>query len=135
MHTCTDTRLTVRPTASGRVILVVDDDPWIQQLLELVLADEGYTVVIANNGDEALAILDERQPSLILLDWMMPRMNGQQFARELSRRGLRSEIPVLLLTAAGGAPAKAALIGAEACLAKPFDLDELLDRVSQLLAR
>jgi DNA-binding response OmpR family regulator len=118
----------------GKLVLVVDDDPWIQQVLMLALEDEGYTVVVAGNGEEALALLERHQPSLIVLDWMMPRMNGNEFARELQRRRLRSEIPILLLTAAGSPTVKAAGIGADACLSKPFDLTEFLNQVRHLVA-
>ena len=123
-----------RAPTQAKLIFVVDDDPWIQQVLRLSLEDEGYYVVVASSGEEALEQLAQCRPSLIVLDWMMPRMNGPEFARELNRRGLRPDIPVLLLTAAGGPTAKAAMIGADACLAKPFDLTELLNEVAHLVA-
>ena len=122
-----------RDPALGKLILVVDDDPGIRELLELALNDEGYTVLVAGNGREALEHLGRHQPALIILDWMMPRMNGPELARELQRRGLRSRIRLLLLTAAGSPTAKAAGMRADACLAKPFDLYDLLKQVERLV--
>jgi DNA-binding response OmpR family regulator len=118
----------------SKLVLVVDDDPWIRDLLGLALSDEGYRVALAANGREALERIDECPPALIVLDWMMPAMNGPELARELTRRGLRAETRLLLLTAAGSPAAKAAGLGADACLAKPFDLAELLDQVARLTA-
>ena len=116
---------------AARTVLVIDDDPWIHEVLTMVLEDEGYAVVNARDGEEALEHLRTCQPSLILLDWMMPRMNALAFTQELGRRGPRP--PILLLTADGNAPAKAAQIGADAYLTKPFDLPVLLDEVARVI--
>lgn len=90
-------------------------------------------VVNARDGQEALNRLSQCQPSLIVLDWMMPRMNALAFTQELRRRGPRPQIPILLLTADGNATAKAAQIGADAYLTKPFDLPVLLDEVARVV--
>ena len=82
--------------------------------------------------EQAIDAIAGRVPSLILLDWMMPRMDGFQFAQELDRRGLRPGIPLILLTADGSGPQKAARVGAESYFAKPFDLPRLLDEVARL---
>jgi CheY-like chemotaxis protein len=118
---------------AARTVLVIDDDPWIHEVLTMVLEDEGYAVVNARDGEEALEYLRTCQPGLILLDWMMPRMNALAFTQELGRRGLRPQIPILLLTADGNATAKAAQIGADAYLTKPFDLPVLLDEVARFI--
>jgi two-component system, OmpR family, response regulator MprA len=115
-------------------ILVVDDDQGLQETLEAVLQFEGYDVVVAGDGLEALAALTARRPAVIVLDWAMPRMDGPTFAAALQERGLRPGIPVLLLTADGRARQKAAQVGAEGCMAKPFDMTELLDEVARLAA-
>ena len=107
-------------------ILVVDDDPLIQMTIGGILEDEGYTVVGAGDGLEALARLAELRPAAILLDITMPRMDGYAFATELARRGLREAVPVIVLTADGRAAEKAAQLGADGYLAKPFTLPTLL---------
>jgi len=118
--------------ATGTVF-VIDDDPWIHDVLTMVLEDEGYTVVNARDGQEALEQLDTHQPALILLDWMMPRMNALTFTQELRRRVPSPKIPIMLLTVDGNATAKAAQIGADAYLTKPFDLPILLDQVARVI--
>src|SRR4051794_8475316 len=99
----------------------------------MVLEDEGYEVINARDGQEALDHLSTHQPALILLDWMMPRMNALAFTQELRRPGLRPQTPTLLLTADGNATAKAAQIGADAYLTKPFDLPVLLEQVARTI--
>jgi two-component system, OmpR family, response regulator MprA len=115
-------------------VLVVDDDRGLQETLEAVLEFEGYDVVVASDGVEALAKLSAQRPAVIVLDWAMPRMDGPTFASVLRQRGLHPGIPLLLLTADGRARQKAAQLGAEAYMAKPFDMDELLDEVARLAA-
>ena len=115
----------------SKVVLVVDDDAGLQETLQAALEFENYEVVIAEDGLVALEKLSTVTPNLILLDIMMPRMDGYTFAQELQRRGLRSSIPVIVLTADGRAQQKAALVGADGYLEKPFDIDEFLDQVER----
>ena len=117
----------------SKPVLVVDDDRAIREILEEALADEGYEVDLAGDGVEAIDKVNHRRPELILLDWMMPRMDGEAFADELDRRGLRPAIPILILTAAGNAQQKAERIGAEGYVTKPFELPRLLDEVARLV--
>jgi len=114
-----------------RVVLVVDDDPDILQTLALCLSTEGYRVVMAANGREALDVLGRERPAVILLDLMMPVMDGWQFVAEMDNRGWRRS-PLLILSADRAVQGHAARLRADAFLAKPFDLDELLGKVSQL---
>ena len=114
-----------------RLVLVVDDDPDILQTLALCLSTEGYRVQMAANGKEALQVLETERPAVILLDLMMPVMDGWQFVAELDRRGQRAA-PLLILSADRAVQGHAAKLRADAFLAKPFDLDELLVKVSQL---
>jgi two-component system response regulator MprA len=116
----------------GRTILVVDDDTNIQATLRALLEDEGYDVVAACDGIDALDRLERERPSLILLDLMMPRMDGYTFAAELERRGLHPGIPIILLTAGGVARQAAARVHAEAYAEKPFSVAGLLDTVDRL---
>ncbi len=117
--------------APGRLILVVDDDPDILQTLALCLSTEGYRVLMASNGQEALDVLGKERPACILLDLMMPVMDGWQFVGELDSRGMR-RAPLLILSADRAVQGHATKLHADAFLAKPFDLDELLGKVSQL---
>ena len=116
---------------ADQLILVVDDDPDILQTLALCLSTEGYRVMMASNGQEALGVLAKERPACILLDLMMPVMDGWQFVAELERRGLRSS-PLLILSADRSVQGHAMKLRADAFLAKPFDLDELLGKVHQL---
>ena len=114
-----------------RLVLVVDDDPDILQTLALCLSTEGYRVQMAANGKEALEALAAERPAVILLDLMMPVMDGWQFVAEMDKRGQRAA-PLLILSADRAVQGHAAKLRADAFLAKPFDLDELLVKVSQL---
>src|SRR5882672_10378390 len=114
-----------------RLVLVVDDDPDILQTLALCLSTEGYRVLMASNGKEALEVLGREKPACILLDLMMPVMDGWQFVAELDSRGWR-KAPILILSADRAVQGHATRLHADAYLAKPFDLDELLGKVSAL---
>ena len=114
-----------------RLVLIVDDDPDILQTLGLCLSTEGYRVVMASNGEEALDVLKTERPRVILLDLMMPVMDGWQFVAELEARGLRSA-PLLILSADRAVRGHAMNLHASGYLAKPFDLDELLTKVQDL---
>ncbi|MGD9890703.1 MAG: response regulator [Dehalococcoidia bacterium] len=116
-------------------ILVVDDDPLIRLTVISILEDEGYTVVVASDGLEALTQLDGVQPAAILLDITMPRMDGYAFAAELTRQGRRDATPIVVLTADGRAAEKAARLGAEGYLTKPFTLPTLLAEVARIVGR
>jgi CheY-like chemotaxis protein len=89
-------------------------------------------VVVAGDGLEALATLDGDLPTAVLLDISMPRMDGYAFVAELDRRGLRSSLPIIVLTADGRAAEKATRTGAQGYLPKPFTLDSLLAAVARV---
>jgi two-component system response regulator MprA len=118
--------------AKDRLVLVVDDDPDILQTLALCLSTEGYNVLMAANGQEALDVLSREKPAVVLLDLMMPVMDGWQFVSELEKRGGR-DMPLLILSADRSVQQHSSKLRADAYLAKPFDLDELLGKVSQLV--
>ncbi len=105
-------------------VLAVDDDPSILDLMTDILSGEGYRVLAAQNGAEALTVLGSESPCLVLLDMRMPTMDGWGFASALREKGLR--YPVVVVTAAENARAWAQEIGADAYLAKPFQLADLL---------
>jgi two-component system response regulator MprA len=115
-------------------ILVVDDDPEIVSFLKRGLTFEGYSVETAGDGAEALAKIREREPDLVILDVMMPGMDGIEVARRLRQA---SAIPILMLTAKGTVADRVAGLdsGADVYLVKPFAFDELLARMRSLLRR
>ena len=109
---------------SKGAVLVVDDDADMLAMVDMVLGSEGYRVVTAANGEEALEQAGRHMPSLILLDMRMPVMDGWRFAEEFRMR-YNHRAPIIVLTAAENAKARAEEIKAEGYLAKPFDLDQL----------
>ncbi|MCP2271128.1 response regulator transcription factor [Actinokineospora diospyrosa] len=116
-------------------LLVVDDDPDVRDSLRRGLEFEGYQVVTAADGVEALRLIDTARPDLAVLDLMMPRLDGLQTCRRLRAAGVR--LPVLMLTArdALGDRVTGLDAGADDYLVKPFALEELLARVRALLKR
>lgn len=111
-------------------ILVIDDDPAILGTIHEILDMEGYPVLTARNGAEALQMLERQRPSLVLLDMRMPVMDGWAFTREMRERGV--QVPILVMTAAQSARSWAEEIGAQGYLAKPFQLLDLLNAVERL---
>jgi two-component system chemotaxis response regulator CheY len=114
-------------------LLVVDDDPAILSTVSDILSDEGYHVVTATNGAEALETLERIDPQLILLDMRMPVMDGWQFAQAMAAR--ERQFPIIVMTAAQDARRWAREIGAAGVISKPFDVLELLDIVARQVAR
>ena len=121
--------------AGGR-ILVVDDDNVLRASISRILEEEGYTVDSAPDGATALDMVKSDPPDAILLDVMMPGMNGRQFLKEL-RRGAEpsSDIPVVVMTALQGLADRALEYGANDLVEKPFAVDELLNKVALALFR
>ncbi len=112
----------------GQPILVVEDDETILISIVTLLEDEGFEVVTANNGKEAIDWLGNGIPSLVLLDMKMPVMDGWAFA-EIYRTRPGPKAPLVVMTAARDAKNWAMDVGADDYIAKPFDLDHLLDKV------
>jgi PAS domain S-box-containing protein len=116
-------------------LLIVDDERHNRQLLEVMLAPEGYVLLTAASGEEALALVADQPPDLILLDVMMPAMNGYQVAGVLKRNPATKNIPIIILTVMDDHDAKMLGLnaGAEDFLIKPVDRAELCMRVRNLL--
>lgn len=118
----------------GRV-LVVDDEPMVRETLGQVLADEGYMVDLAVDGESALARVRAARPDAILLDLMMPGMNGRQFLQALREEPAYEDIPVMIMTAVHGLSVNPATLGASTVVEKPFNVDELLNKVALAVYR
>ncbi len=116
------------------LVLAVDDEPGILRLIKLELSTQGFRVVTASNGDEALRAAEEHQPDIALLDIVMPEMTGLELMRRLRER---SPMPVILLTAKGGEldKVRGLEMGADDYIANPFSPDELSARVRAVLRR
>ena len=117
--------------STQRNVIVVDDDPAILDLVEMVLDEEGYTVRTASNGREALDLLATQQPSLVLLDLMMPVMDGWTFCRTVKDNAETRALPIVVMSADRHLGQKADDIRADAYLLKPFDIDNLLELVAK----
>jgi CheY-like chemotaxis protein len=128
----TDTAIRVwhafAPVGIQKRVLVVDDDASIRELLLTALEDDGYEVMTAVNGQDALAVCERWRPDVIVLDLMMPVMDGWTFAKRLRER---DDIPIVVLSAATDLARHAKIIGAAAVIGKPFDLDQLLPKVAR----
>lgn len=106
-------------------VLVVDDDDTIVSLIDMVLSFEGYRCIGATNGEDAVKLIEETNPSLILLDLSMPRMDGKEFCRWLRNSPGHSEVPVIIMTAGQNAVKTCEEIGGQGCLIKPFEVADL----------
>jgi len=120
----------------GPTVLVVDDDPVIVKLLQVNFEMEGYTVLSASDGEEGLAKARESMPDVIVLDVMMPKMDGLQVAGELRGDTATSGIPILLVSAkAQAGDIQAGREVANDYVTKPFDPLDLLERVAKLISQ
>ena len=115
-------------------ILVADDDLNICELLRLYLEKEGFEVVMAHDGEEAVARFESEKPSLILLDIMMPKLDGWQVCRQIRQK---SDCPIIMLTAKGETFDKVLglELGADDYVVKPFDTKEIVARIKAVLRR
>ncbi len=115
----------------GKRILIADDDPFNRELLQMELSDAGFEVIMAGDGEEALQKVQELPVDLLLLDVMMPKIDGVELVRRLRQQKEFENLPIILLTAK--AQTKDKLLGLEAgandYITKPFDIRELLARV------
>jgi CheY-like chemotaxis protein len=116
-----------------RTVLVVDDEFGVAEVLEAILEDEGYRVVTAINGRQGLERAAETQPDLIMLDVMMPIMDGAATLLALRADGRFSRVPVILMSSLDEATARETCRGYQAFLRKPFRITQLLALLDQVL--
>jgi two-component system, chemotaxis family, chemotaxis protein CheY len=110
-------------------VLVVDDDPAIRGLVADALRGEGYTVDLAAHGREALDAMRARRPSTVVLDLMMPIMDGFAFLEACHLEQLCDDVPIVVISAVQDALRRVHDMPIHACIAKPFDLDDLIRTV------
>src|SRR5437763_4675917 len=118
-------------------LLIVEDDRPIADLLKHHFAGAGFTVTTTASGDEALILIEEIRPDLIILDWMIEGISGIEVCRRLRRRSATATLPIIMLTARGEEDDRVRGLetGADDFVAKPFSPKELLARANALLRR
>ncbi|RBQ19090.1 DNA-binding response regulator [Spongiactinospora rosea] len=135
-----DQAVTGHITGAGERLLVVDDEPTVRELLSATLRFAGFTVSSAATGEQAVHAAREDPPDLVLLDVMLPDMDGFEVVRRLrtvAGRGARGQVPVLFLTARDSPADKinGLTLGGDDYVTKPFDLEELIARIRAVLRR
>jgi excisionase family DNA binding protein len=121
------------PRSAGASVLVVDDDPGLREFIRANLEADGYSVREAGSASEGLAALDEEPPDLILLDVLMPKMDGWEMLRRVQERHGVDAIQVIMYSGKVEEAGKAEERGAQAFIGKPFDPAKLLEATKQLL--
>ena len=115
------------------LVLVVDDDAAIRETLQVALEDEGYQVAAVRDGPAALVFLEHHQPDVVLLDWVLPGMNGGAVHHWLCAH--HPDLPVIVLTARQDIPAQPEALASSVLLTKPFELTDLYTTVAAVTAR
>ncbi len=118
-------------------VLVVEDEDALAALLQYNLDKEGYRVTLAADGEEALMLVDERAPDLVVLDWMLPKVSGVEVCRRLRARPETRNLPIIMLTARGEESDRIRGLdtGADDYVVKPFSMSELAARIRAVLRR
>lgn len=118
-------------------VLIVEDDPALVEILKYNLQSEGFETAIAMDGEAGLAAIDEEEPDLVIMDWMLPNLSGVEACRRIRRRHEGAELPVIMLTAKGEERDRVQGLesGADDYMVKPFSPSELIARVRAVLRR
>ena len=118
-------------------ILVMEDEDALATLLQYNLEKEGYDVVVAADGEEGMLQIDERQPDLVLLDWMLPKLSGIEVCRRIRGKAETRNLPIIMLTARGEETDRVRGLdtGADDYMTKPFSMTELTARIRAVLRR
>ena len=121
----------------SKKILIADDEPNIVSAVEFLLQRSGYEVCVARNGDEALKLVEECNPDLVLLDVMMPARSGYEVCKRIRERADWRHIKIIMLSAKGrdAEVNKGLTIGADLYVTKPFSTRDLMGKISELLQR
>ncbi|MDE9448998.1 phosphate regulon transcriptional regulator PhoB [Aliiroseovarius sp. Z3] len=124
-------------SAGTPCVLLVEDEPAQREILRYNLSSEGYDVTMAENGDDALILIDEVTPDLVLLDWMLPGVSGIEICRRLKTRKETRTIPVIMLSARSEEVDRVRGLetGADDYVVKPFSVSELMARIRTQLRR
>ncbi len=121
----------------GAKVLIVEDEEALSDLLSYNLEKEGFAVSICMDGDDALIMVEEETPDLVLLDWMLPNVSGIEICRQLRARVETRDVPVIMLTARGEEDdrVRGLDLGADDYITKPFSMTELVARIRAILRR
>lgn len=121
---------------AGKKVLVVDDESFIINLLVNGLTEEGFEVITANNGFEAILAVEEQQPDIVITDIMMPRLTGMEFLKALKNNPATAKVPVLLISAMDQADIvqQGLEMGAVDYITKPFKINEIIGKLRHYLA-
>jgi twitching motility two-component system response regulator PilG len=124
----------VSTNGSGRKVLVIDDSNTIRRSAEIFLKQGGHEVLLAEDGFDALAKVNDYQPDLIFCDILMPRLDGYQTCAIIKRNARFSNVPIVMLSSKDGVfdKARGRMVGSQDYLTKPFTKDQLLQTVAQL---
>jgi two-component system phosphate regulon response regulator PhoB len=128
----------MRPAAATRpYALIVEDEAALVELIRYNLVKEGYEVATATDGEEALLLIEERQPDIVLLDWMLPKLAGIEVARRLRSKAATRNLPIIMLTARAEESdrIRGLDIGADDYMTKPFSMSELTARIRAVMRR
>ncbi|WP_024304504.1 response regulator transcription factor [Pseudogulbenkiania sp. MAI-1] len=120
-----------------KTLLIADDEPNIVISVEFLMKREGFEVLVARDGEEALAKIREHRPDIVLLDVMMPKLSGFDVCQEVRADPALAGVRILMLTAKGRETevAKGLALGADVYMTKPFSTRELVEKVRQLLGQ
>ena len=119
--------------SAGKTILIVDDEAGILDVLEFILIDAGFAVKSALNGQEALAVLQETVPDLVILDYMMPILDGNSVIKAMRADEKYSKIPIILTSALDEVTIRKRSDGYQAFLRKPYKTERLMEAIFRLL--
>ncbi|MAN80999.1 MAG: phosphate regulon transcriptional regulatory protein PhoB [Rhodospirillaceae bacterium] len=121
----------------NKSILIVEDDPSLAELVRYNLTKEGFAAVVVEDGEAAVVAVEEEDPSLVILDWMLPNLSGIEVCRQLRRKPENKNLPIIMLTARGEEADRIRGLdsGADDYVVKPFSPSELIARVRAVLRR
>ena len=123
--------------SENKTILVVDDEPAILEMVEFAIRNTGFKTILAQDSMQAMSLIAESKPDLILLDWMLPVISGVDLARRLKSEDLTRHIPIIMLTARAeeGDKLRGFEVGVDDYVTKPFSTRELIARINAVLRR